>query len=912
MEHNVTLRLLEVSKRAAAIVSVWELDQFRAIEDMELPSYKALKHRLQVFSRQTEVLYVYYVRREGDMLRYIVDNDFNEKTRTGLDTPPFEEYPWIAEVFNGKSVCSGLGNYVPGWEGLLTAFSPVYDRGGNIVALAGVDIEDAPIVHAQDTVWVLTMVEIIAVIMVFVCGFISLARLRREAEAATAASAAKSDFLSRMSHEIRTPMNAIIGMSELALREENPAGAAEYINGIKEAGHNLLSLINDILDFSKIEAGNLRINAAPYSLAFLITGVINVIRARLAEKPIFFMVNVDAALPAALSGDEPRIRQILLNLLSNAVKYTERGFIRLRVSDGGRSPEMGTLLLNLEVSDSGIGIKTEDMGSLFNDFVRLDMTRNKNIEGAGLGLSISRRLCRAMGGSIIAASEYGSGSVFRAAIPQAVVDETPLAAVENAASKSVLFYDHRRQYAESLEETLRDLGFLVTSTADSDAFFEKLSGADAVNGYAFIFISAPFYERAAELVRERSPASTLVLLAEPGETNPAGDVRLLSVPVWAVPVAGLINGTAEPRRREKGEVTFSAPDARILVVDDMLTNLKVASGLLAPYLAHIDTCLSGAEALQLLKQYPYDIIFMDHMMPEMDGIETTAAIRAWEAQREPESPSPVPIIALTANAIAGVRDMFLSKGFNDYVSKPIDISQLDEILRTWLPEEKILAAETPRAEAAPQAVLLAGLHAEGIDLEMGIKLYRESVFLEILRAYSLHTPGLLDKAEALLSRLRSRGGEEDAQSALTSYTITVHGLKGSSYGICAKALGIQAEALEKAARAANLDFIWQNTAPFLEASRGLLAKLQDLLAEAGRRARPPKDTASSPDPALLDRLREACARYKASLVEEVLAELEAHDYDEGGELVAWFRAQADQLEYDAIRERLDSLKKGVA
>jgi signal transduction histidine kinase len=334
MEYNTEQRLIAASKAAAKLVSLEELDQYRGIADMSLPAYQALRYTLRDFALEYDVLYAYYIRRSGaDKLQYIIDNDFDEQTRVGLDTPPYDLYSasWIEATLEGETVCSGLGNYTPGWDGFLTAYSPIFDQNGNVAAISGVDIRDESIVRARRMVDILTGVRIFSVAAVFMSAMICLVRFLQEAEKAREASKAKSNFLSRMSHEIRTPLNAIIGMGELALRSSSLPKMAEHIGGIKQAGQSLLSLVNDILDFSKIEAKSLHIAPSPYALASLLNDVINVARIRVTEKSLLFMVNAEANLPARLVGDEARVRQILFNLISNAVKYTHEGFIRLRV-----------------------------------------------------------------------------------------------------------------------------------------------------------------------------------------------------------------------------------------------------------------------------------------------------------------------------------------------------------------------------------------------------------------------------------------------------------------------------------------------------------------------------------------------------------------------------------------------------
>ncbi|MDR1648715.1 MAG: transporter substrate-binding domain-containing protein [Synergistaceae bacterium] len=394
--------------------------------------------------------------------------------------------------------------------------------------------------------------------------------LQNQTRLAVEASRAKSTFLARMSHEIRTPMNVIIGLSEVLSQRDLPADTLEDIWNIKRAGSGLLSIINDILDFSKIEAGKMDIVEADYMLRSLLQDVENIIRFRISEKSLAFVMNVDAGLPCGLRGDMIRIRQILLNLLNNAVKYTYEGTVALTVSESRR--EDGKILLSFEVADTGIGIKEEDMGKLFDSFSQVNLQESQGIEGTGLGLAISRNLCHIMGGEITARSVYGKGSAFTVVISQGVVDARP--------------------------------------------FSQQTEGSETVRC--------------------------------------GGGKR---------------------------HIKFTAPKANILAVDDSKVNLNVLKNLLLPYNVNFDLCLSGEKAVALVKQNSYDLIFMDHMMPGMDGLEATAAIREWEGGKT------VPIVALTANAISGMREMFLENGFSDYLSKPIDIAKLDEIVAAWITED---------------------------------------------------------------------------------------------------------------------------------------------------------------------------------------------------------------------------------
>ena len=700
------------------------------------------------------------------------------------------------------------------------------------------------------------------------------------------ANRAKSAFLAQTSHEIRTPMNTIIGMCELALRTDPQPKTQEYLTGILQAGQSLLTIINDILDISKVEAGTMEISSAPYSFSSLLNDVINMIQVRVVEKTILFIVDVDAALPGILIGDEVRIRQILLNLLSNAVKYTHEGYISMKVTGQIADDEM--VHIKFEIADSGIGIQQEDLPNLFRSFSRLDMKKNQGIEGTGLGLAITDNICRIMGGSIHVSSTYGKWSVFTALVPQGIGETTAIAQVENAETKQVLVFEKDLMYAHSIQRTLDNLGVPAVFAADTETFLQELSGGN----FAFALVNAGITAQAGDIITRQSLKTTVVLLAGAGEIMPQWDKPIITRPAYVIPVANILNYRLERESYKLHGGYFIAPDAKILVVDDINTNLIVTGGLLAVYQCKVDTCMSGAQAIAMVQDTHYDVIFMDHMMPEMDGVETVKHIRTWEADNRPNSPQ-IPIVALTANAISGMREMFLSNGFNDYLTKPIEIPKLDNVMETWIPPEKQVQ-RIDMQEAQPQEVLIPhDFTVEGLDVQAGKIRYPEKTYLEVLRSYCLHTPGLLKKLH-------------DTQ-AIDEYTITVHGLKGSSFGICADGIGRQAQALEEAARSRDMQYIEAHNGPFIEVVEQLLTSLGELLA-LFKKEEGEKPFAQAPDPGLLQKLADASRQFKASVMDDILGKLEGYRYDEAGEeLVAWLRDQADNLEYHAIRERLESL-----
>jgi signal transduction histidine kinase/ActR/RegA family two-component response regulator len=489
----------------------------------------------------------------------------------------------------------------------------------------------------------------------------------------------KDAFLAKMSHEIRTPMNPIIGMTELALREKKLEDTREHLLTIKQASTNLLSIINDILDFSKIGMGKLEIIPANYSFASMINDVISIIRIKAMESYLFFTVNIDCNIPDALCGDETRIRQIIINLLGNAVKYTEKGYVSLVIT--ADTAEEGFINLVVDVTDSGIGIKPENKEKLFDEYAQFDLERNKEIEGAGLGLTITRSLIYMMGGSLEVESEYGYGSVFNVSLPQRINSPEKLAVVQSPEEKSVILHEQRDAYANSIVGAIDNLGVRCKVAINDSDFYQKLQSEH----FTHIFISNALFASNRDRLLPYGKNAKIVRLTEFGETIHDGDWSSIAMPVSCISIAECLNGVTNSSSYNADNalgVKFTAPDANILVVDDINTNLKVAEGLLQPYKMHIDLCKSGIAAIEAVKKKRYDLVFMDHKMPKMDGVEATRIIRGL-AKDDPYYES-LPIIALTANAVSGMEQMFLDNGFNGFLSKPIDVSELDAIIEQTL------------------------------------------------------------------------------------------------------------------------------------------------------------------------------------------------------------------------------------
>ncbi len=512
-------------------------------------------------------------------------------------------------------------------------------------------------------------------------------------EKANKANKAKSNFLANMSHEIRTPMNAIMGMCELNLAEDISDTVRENSENIRVSGKNLLNIINDLLDFSKIESGKMELICQKYRLSSMLNEIINMAVARKGNKPIEFLVNIDPSVPDLLYGDETRIKQVIINLLTNAVKFTEHGGVILSVSS--REESYGINLI-ISVRDSGIGIEESAIDTIFSDFQQVDKKRNHFIEGTGLGLPISKQLVRMMNGVITVNSEYGEGTEFRVVIPQKVVDSSPAVKIRNPESVRILYYIDKGFSPESFAK--ENYSYILDTFSSSSSVksvrcetLEETKKEILSGKYTHIFVSKAGYKEDKSYFENLSEKLKVTIVQDRTDAIPVGNkIRTLYKPFYSLPIANIVNNEkiAFENEDEKNydSVDFTSPEARILVVDDNEMNLKVAKGLLKKYKSSVSVALSGKECLEILKKERFDLILMDHLMPEMDGIETLTRIR----NSDDENIRKIPVIALTANAVSGMREMFLKSGFDDYVSKPVEILALRRALENWLPEEKII------------------------------------------------------------------------------------------------------------------------------------------------------------------------------------------------------------------------------
>ncbi len=735
------------------------------------------------------------------------------------------------------------------------------------------------------------------------------------------AERSKDDFLANVSHEIRTPINTICGMSEVALYEDDPAKIRSSLRAIQSAGRNLTSVVVDILDFSELQSGKMAIENEVYNIASTVNDVINMSMALKDKKPIELVVDCDASLPSGLYGDEKKIRRVIMNFVSNALKFTSEGSVKISIS--GRREAYG-LNLCVSVTDTGIGIKEESLEKLFNSFSQVDTKRTRQEGGIGLGLAFSQTIVQKMGGIITVKSKYGRGTTIQFVIPQKIIEEQPIISVKNKEALNIAVYLNMEQFAiagmrddyiSAISNMVQQLQVKCQIYSD----FEFFKRRNSIENFTHIFISLTEYREQTAYFDELSSTAkvTVVLDAVEMESIINPNIILLSKPLYILPVVSVLN--EECGRGERAVITskrkFIAPAAKVLIVDDNWMNLKVMEGLLERYQMKVSTAVNGPEALEKIQSKEFDFVFMDHMMPEMDGVEVFHRIR----NKVGSYYKKVPIIAVTANAIAGSREMFMREGFNDFIEKPVELSVLDRLLRRHIPKEKmeyieaiedketeqietIYEKETDRKEGALGEISLKKtapkkmeaaeekhqtLRIGDLDVEKGL-LYcgGSSSYLEILGQYCRNGNDHITKIERLFE-------EKDWKN----YTIEVHALKSMMMSVGAMPLSEQAKQLERAGKRGDTAWIMVSHSSMITEYKRVLNVIREAL--------------GLPVEEMVD-LSE-CVELEKGMLDTYLAELDEAMFDFDGERMISIIEKMEHCSYEGqpLKKAVDTARRKV-
>ena len=821
-------RMLDIANCASGSVDGDILKNIQK-EDEDTEEYRSIYNALAIFRDNIESEFVYGIREEKDgRFTFTVDPSLTDPAEFGQEVVKTDA---LVSASKGVAATDEMP-YTDEWGTFYSAYSPVFDSNGEVAGIIAVDFsrdwyEGQQREQTRDTIMLYLIILCITLTLVgIICfeqiksvtepmkritmvaqqyqkgdfgakleikrqdelGILSRAlqsmatSLTEQIKEAEAANRAKSDFLANMSHEIRTPINAILGMNEMILRESDDDTIITYSENVRTAGKSLLWLVNDILDFSKIEAGKIEIIYEDYDLSGMINDLINVVHNRAEEKGLLLETGINNDIPRILNGDEGRLKQIITNLLTNAVKYTEKGIIGFGVGFDRIEDDPDSIMLNVSVRDTGIGIKEEDMQKLFKQFERIEESRNRNIEGTGLGMSIAQSLLEMMGSTLKVESAYGVGSTFSFSVKQKVVSWDTIG-------------DRRDSYMEHLSI------------------------------------------------------------------------------------------------RNRYRQMFTAPDAQILVVDDNPMNLMVFKSLIKQTKVKTDTADSGDEGIKLAAKNKYDMIFLDHMMPEKDGIETLREIR-----ENPDDPNAdTPIICLTANAISGARETYISEGFDDYLTKPINPEKLENMMLVYLPDEVIdmhsAGAEEGRAEdekSIPEE--LEKLRGDLIDVDAGLKNSgTPESYVDLLKIFY---ESVNEKTEEL-----NRFYEEND---FKNYTIKVHALKSSARIIGAGDFGEEAQMLENAGKAEDIDYIRSHHEPFIDE----YLRIKDLLSEV---LSGPESYISKPEAdedlmiEVFREIKEAAKDMDCERLDDIFAEMEEYRIPrDSRELFEELKDASEKYEYKTI------------
>ncbi|MDR3233905.1 MAG: response regulator [Planctomycetaceae bacterium] len=636
-------------------------------------------------------------------------------------------------------------------------------------------------------------------------------QLYRQTKAAELAVKARSDFLANINHEMRTPMNAILGLSSFLLKSELPALEYGYVTDIRSASQTLLTLINNVLDIAKVEAGKFEIIPVQYEVMSLINDIVSTVNVRFANTPVRFFVTLDPDLPNVLVGDEVRIQQVILNFISNAVKFTKRGFVSLTLR-GIVSNER--LLLYVSVHDTGSGIKEADVQKLFGLFQQVDTKRNRVAAGSGLGLAISRNLIEMMNGTVYVETAWGEGSTFSFVVPQEFGTVLqPLVPVNDMRQYRLAVLETDPYALERWEQMLESLNISYRLSTSPIDFLSSVHS----KRFTHYFVCEGLYAKVSRELKEKN-LSAVLLLRHDTKVDDSHNVSYLRSPIhsyklWQI-LCGIKDDALKPHAIAS-TYSFTAPECRILVVDDNKLNLKIAAGLLEPYKIIVRTCESGKECLEEIKYNFFDVIMMDHMMPEMDGFETVANIRTIEGKYF----KTIPIILVTANTVSGVEETCLASGFNGFIAKPIETAVLEKVLLQWLPKKKVLIQHTSTESditPEPDAAVKSELEAEPeekkqqkvnlLDAATGLKYTggNREIYVSLLYDFASAAPGAIAKIRKIF-----------AEKQWQSFTIEVHAVKSISKTFGAMPLHTLSLEMEHAGKEGNEFFIAQHIEEYL-------------------------------------------------------------------------------------------------
>lgn len=673
----------------------------------------------------------------------------------------------------------------------------------------------------------------------------NLVNIQRRLTAALRTDYKKNAFWESAAHEIHTPINVINGLCQLMLRNTGDGEIRERTYEIQSAGKDLLAILNSAYDYTRLETHKLKISDDRYVFMSFLNDIVNFCSTKTESEKVDFIVECAPDIPSELYGDCARISQVVMNLFANAVKFTKSGSITLGFS--AREYE-GKINLRITVSDTGTGISRKKMSKLFT--VYSDQNDGTKPNSTHLGLGVSKELVKLMGGFINVRSAVGKGSFFSVTIPQGIADKRPFIEINGAQQLKVLMFTEKTHSREAMEKLFSSLGIDMTFCASNSEFMiekENPGYTHVITDYNIFTFNKPIFDILSQRMEIIVPKAM-----DLKEEKTAPYVRSVFYPIYAASLASVFNSESGKRGTNGFTVSFTAPRANVLVVDDNIVNIKVAGSFLLPYNMNVYTADNGEDALKTVQSRHIDLVFMDHVMPHPDGIETTAMIRALGGDYAEK----LPIVALTANAHNDVKKLFLENGMNDFISKPIEMRALEHVLLKWLPGEMIVKLDEPiKIDIGELPEKSYGL----LDVKQGIINVGGSkeAYFDVLKTFAASRERT---AARLSSSLRERNME--------LFTITAHSVKGASRNIGAAELSEFARQLEAASKQNELVLLTERTPILCHTLERVCGDIESYLLDNGQKIKGAPDYKS-----VIPKLESAVAEGDSSAAESILEDL---------------------------------------
>ena len=737
------------------------------------------------------------------------------------------------------------------------------------------------------------------------------------------------DFLTNVSHELRTPINVVTGLTAVMLKNETDEAKRKDILAVQMAGHRLFSQIEDILDYTEIDTGRIKVSEDAYTISSIVNDIISGNRMQERENAPELIFDIDAGIPSLLIGDGRKIKKILKHLVDNAMKFTKKGGVCVRIY---ALPKEYGINLCIRVSDTGIGIAEDNLLKIKESFYQLNGGRNRRAGGLGLGIPIVYGMAAAMEGFLQMESKEGNGTTVSVSIPQKVADTSPCMSIANRERLCLGCYlrpekytvpEVRGYYDEMITHMIRGLDLVLHRVFN----LEELEKLNSMYQLTHLFIGKEEYEEDRGFFNGLDKSMEVVVIADDSLVLPKeSHIKYIRKPFCCLPVISMLNaGSANDGNRFEKEYMI-CPGVRAMVVDDEPMNLMVAEGILRDYQMQVKTAESGMKALELCDKEEFDLIFLDHMMPEMDGVETLKRLRKMHAEEE----RTLTVIAFTANAVSGAREMFLQEGFDEFVSKPIEYLELERVLKKVLPKASIrfedkekhekgryeqdsgkseLHAKKQEAEegtgnAIVEEDTISRLMELGINTHSGLQYCRNDreFYIELLAKFAQDAATKEQVIDALWQK-------ED----LANYRIMVHALKSSAKMIGADSLSELARKVEEAAKNQDVDYIKQNHEELLTTYRETsLELLQALDFDNETETEDLENSTQISEAELLERLnalKDSFDTFEADRAEALMAEMGNMMYGEISveELLREIREDVEEFEFGKASEKVQTL-----